>query len=64
MSELLQQILQTQEDFSDTTNPDYQANMFLIESAMRELGKTAPPTFQPSQYDDALMKLIDSVPRE
>lgn len=64
MSELLQQILQTQEDFSDTTNPDYQANMFLIESAMRELGQSAPPAFQPSQYDDALMKLIDSVPRE
>lgn len=64
MSELLQQILKAQEDFSDTTNPDYQANMFLIESAMRELGKTTPPAFQPSQYDDALMKLIDSVPRE
>lgn len=64
MSELLQQIIKSQEYFSDTTNPDYQANMFLIESAMRELGHAAPPTFQPSQYDDALMKLIDSVPRE
>lgn len=61
---ILQEIIQTQEDFSDTTNPDYQANMFLIESAMRELGKTTPPPFEPSQYDDALMKLIDSVPRE
>lgn len=64
MSQLLQQIAQAQEDFFDSANPDYQANMFLIESAMRELGKTAPPAFQPSQYDDALMKLIDSVPRE
>lgn len=49
---------------TDTTNPDYQANLFLIESAMRELGQTTQPTFQPSQYDEALMKLIDSVPRE
>lgn len=52
------------EDYSDTVNPEYQANLFLIESAMRELGQTAPPDFQPSKYDDALMKLIDSVPRE
>lgn len=64
MSELLQQILQSREEVSDNTNPDYQANMFLIESAMRDLGKTAPPAFEPSQYDNALMKLIDSVPRE
>lgn len=64
MSQLLQQIVQDQKDFFDTLNPDYQANMFLIESAMRELGHTEQPAFQPSQYDDALMKLIDSVPRE
>ena len=59
---LLQQLVE--ENLGDATNPDYQANMFLIESAMRELGHEAPPPFQPSQYDDALMKLIDSVPRE
>lgn len=52
------------ENYPDTDNPDYQANMFLIESAMRELGQATPPSFQPSQYDEALMKLIDSVPRE
>lgn len=52
------------EDYTEQADPDYQANLFLIESAMRELGQTAQPDFKPSQYDDALMKLIDSVPRE
>lgn len=65
MSELLQQIIQAQRDYSpDILNPDYQANMFLIERAMQQLGHSEPPDFQPSQYDDALMKLIDSVPME
>lgn len=49
---------------ADILNPDYQANMYLIDSAMRMLGKTDPPAFQPSQYDDAIMELIDSVPTE
>lgn len=62
MSNLFQDMIP--EEYADTTNPDYQANLFLIESAMRELGQTAHPSFQPSQYDEALMKLIDSVPRE
>lgn len=51
-------------DYSNNTNPDYQANLYLIESAMRELGHTEQPTYQPSAYDDALTKLIDAVPME
>ena len=64
MSQTPLQELLSEEDYSQITDPDYQANMFLIESAMRELGHTAPPPFKPSTYDDALMTLIDSVPRE
>lgn len=62
MPNLLEQLIP--EDYSQIFDGDYQANLYLIESAMRDLGKTESPVFQPGQYDDALMKLIDSVPRE
>lgn len=52
------------QDYNSAIDPEYQANMFLIESAMRELGHEKAPDFTPGKYDDALMKLIDSVPRE
>ena len=42
---------------------DYQANMFTIEEASRETGAIKPMTsYTRSPYDDALMKLINSVP--
>lgn len=62
MSQLLQQIIQ--DSSFDPIDPDYQANMFLIDRAMQRLGETTPYDFSPSPYDDALMKLIDSVPME
>ena len=62
----LQDFLITDDDDGDLTalDPTYQANMYTIEEAMRQLGKTEAPRFVPSSYDDALMKLIDSVPLE
>lgn len=46
-------------------DPNYQSNMYLIESALRKTGADNQQTFgAPSVYDDALMRLIDSVPLE
>lgn len=44
-------------------NPQYQSNMYLIESALRETGadKSRLPYIN-SPYDAELMRLIDAVP--
>lgn len=54
----------TDDTSTDITDPNYQANLYLIESAMRELGHKDQPAYQPSAYDNELLKLIDSVPLE
>lgn len=46
-------------------NPNYQANMYIIDQALKAVGASAPSgDFVSSAYDDALLKLIDSVPME
>lgn len=48
---------------TDIMDADYQANMFTVEEAMRETGAIRPHApYTRSSYDDALMKLINSVP--
>lgn len=50
-------------DMSNMLNADYQANMYTIEEALRETGalkSSAPYTRSP--YDEAIMRLINSVP--
>lgn len=44
-------------------NPQYQSNMYLIESALRETGadKSRLP-YSNSPYDAELMRLIDATP--
>lgn len=52
-------------DLATLYNPEYQGNMYLIEQALKSVGVDKPAgTFTPSAYDDALLKLIDSVPME
>lgn len=64
MSQLIDLISPTEEEVPENLyDSDYQANMYLIESAERELGVDANGTTPVrSPYDAALMKLIDSVP--
>lgn len=55
--------LETDISEEELFSPEYQANMFLIESALRETGAMAPaPNYNRSPYDRQLLKLIDSVP--
>lgn len=64
MSQLIDFVQPVEEELPENLyDSDYQANMYLIESAERELGsntKGATPVRSP--YDAALMKLIESVP--
>lgn len=69
MSQLMDAVQTPPED--DTTlpaelySPNYQSNMYLIERALRTTGADqSTPMGAPSIYDDALMRLIDSVPLE
>lgn len=64
MSQLIDLIAPLEEELPENMfDSDYQANMYLIESAERELGvNTKGTTPVRSPYDTALMKLIESVP--
>lgn len=47
-------------------DPQYQSQLYMIEQAQREAKKSSPSpvTRYPSDFDDKLMQLIDSVPME
>lgn len=60
----LAELIQSEEDFTNALDGDYQAKMYVIEEAMRELGHADKPEFQKSPFDAALLQLIDAVPME
>lgn len=64
MSQLIDIIPPMEDELPETLyDPEYQGNMYLIESAMRETGAKASKGLQTrSPYDTKLMELINSVP--
>lgn len=54
------------EQMSNMMSPEYQARLFVIEDAMRETGALVDntPTAFPSDFDEKLLSLIDSVALE
>lgn len=64
MSQLID-LLRTDEDTPpvNALDPKYQGNMYLIESALREVGAEKSSVSQVrTPYDEELMRLIDAVP--
>lgn len=63
MDNLLDIIQSDMEPDENTLDPEYQANMFTIEEALRETGAIKPvANYTRSPYDTELIRLIDSVP--
>lgn len=60
----LRDIIGQEELSSDTLyDPQYQTNMYLVESALRETGADkSHAALVRSPYDEAIMRLINSVP--
>lgn len=62
-TDLLSALQQEEPTLEELLNPQYQSNMYLIESALRDTGADKSQViYTRSPYDQELMRLIDSVP--
>lgn len=63
MDTLIDLLQQETPDADLILDADYQANMFTVEQALRDIGAIKPITpYTKSPYDADLMRLINSVP--